>query len=98
MMKEKIITTARLILRQWRSADLVPFARLNSETLIREYFTSSLNRQESDRDALLISDEIDKNGYGFWALSVPHVSDFIGFIGIRPVDFKSHFTPAIENG
>lgn len=29
---------------------------------------------------------------------MPHVSDFIGFVGIRPVDFKSHFTPAVEIG
>jgi 3-dehydroquinate dehydratase/shikimate dehydrogenase len=97
-MKEKVITTDRLILRQWRSEDLEPFARLNADPLVREYFSSTLNRQESDRIAKLISDEIDKNGYGFWALSVPHVSDFVGFVGIRPVDFESHFTPAVEMG
>lgn len=57
-----------------------------------------MNRQESDRIAKLISDEIDKNGYGFWAISVPNVSDFVGFVGIRPVDFEAHFTPAIEIG
>ncbi len=78
MKKEKIITTDRLILRQWRSEDLEPFAVLNSDPLVREYFSSTLNKQESDRIAKLISDEIDKNGYGFWAISVPHVSDFVG--------------------
>lgn len=98
MMKEKVITTDRLILRQWRLEDLEPFARLNADPLVREYFSSTLNKQESDRVAKLISDEIDKNGYGFWAISVPHVSDFVGFVGIRPVDFESHFTPAVEIG
>jgi 3-dehydroquinate dehydratase / shikimate dehydrogenase len=91
MTKEKVITTDRLILREWESKDLEPFAALNADPLVREYFSSTLNRQESDRIAKLISDEIDKNGYGFWAISVPNVSDFVGFVGIRPVDFEAHF-------
>jgi 3-dehydroquinate dehydratase/shikimate dehydrogenase len=67
-MKEKIITTDRLILRQWRSEDLEPFARLNADPLVRDYFSSILTKEKSDLSAKLISDEIDKNGYGFWAI------------------------------
>jgi len=98
MTKPFVIKTNRLVLRHWKPEDLGPFAMLNADPLVREYFSSTLNRQESDRIAKLISDEIDKNGYGFWAISVPHVSDFVGFVGIRPVDFEAHFTPAVEIG
>ncbi len=98
MMKEKVITTNRLILRPWIPEDIEPFAKLNADPLVREYFSSILNRKESDHVAKFISDEIEKNGYGFWAVSAPQISDFIGFIGIRPVDFESHFTPAVEIG
>lgn len=98
MTKSIVIKTERLILRQWIPEDLEPFARLNADPLVREYFSSILTKEKSDLSAKLISDEIDKNGYGFWAISVPNVSDFVGFVGIRPVDFESHFTPAVEIG
>ena len=33
-----IIRTDRLVLRQWSSADLEPFASLNADPRVREYF------------------------------------------------------------
>lgn len=98
MSHEKIIKTDRLIFRQWVEKDLKPFAELNADPLVREYFPSLLTREESDRQVKQFSEEISKNGYGFWAVSAPGVSDFIGFIGLSPVNFESYFTPAVEIG
>ncbi len=33
-----------------------------------------------------------------WAVSVPGLSDFIGFIGLSEPSFTAHFTPAVEVG
>lgn len=97
-MGEYFIQTKRLILRQWNNEDLEPFAKMNADPLIRKYFASILTQAESDKIAKLFSSEIENLGYGFWALSAINVSNFIGFTGIKPVDFESHFTPAFEIG
>lgn len=93
-----IIKTKRLILRPWKEEDFAPFAKLNADPRVREYFPSIPSRKESDESARIISSEIEKNGFGFWAVSCPGVSDFIGFIGLAQVPFTAHFTPAVEIG
>ena len=42
------IRTQRLLLRQWSSADLDPFADMNADPRVMEYFPSLLSREESD--------------------------------------------------
>jgi 3-dehydroquinate dehydratase/shikimate dehydrogenase len=66
-----------------------------------EYFASTLTREESDGFAKEVSEGIEKDGYGFWAVSAPNVSEFIGFIGLNFLDsykLDAHFVPAIEVG
>ncbi len=93
-----VIKTERLVLRAWCEADLEPFHQLNADPEVRRFFPSLLSRKESDQQAALIQQEIEEKGYGFFAASLTGLSDFIGFIGIRQVDFPSHFTPAYEIG
>ena len=92
------IKTKRLILRQWCDQDLVPFARLNADPRVREYFPGVLSAQESDASVKLASDHIARCGWGFWAASLIETGEFIGFIGLEDVYFKAHFTPAVEIG
>lgn len=97
-MDHPIIKTERLILRPWKEDDLKSFAKLNADPRVREFFPSTLSQKESDELAKQLSDLIEKNGYGFWAVSAPGISDFIGFIGIEHVTFEAPFTPAVEIG
>lgn len=48
---KKIIRTERLILRPWKEEDLIPFAALNADPRVMEYFPSVLNKGESDATA-----------------------------------------------
>jgi 3-dehydroquinate dehydratase/shikimate dehydrogenase len=93
-----ILKTERLLLRQWRQEDFEPFAKMNADPRVREHFAATLSREESNASAQLFFDLIEKNGYGLWAVTVPGVADFIGFIGLHPVSCETHFTPAIEIG
>lgn len=93
-----MIETKRLILREWRVEDLEPFAQLNADPLVREYFLGILTRQESDALVKLMSDHIHNNGWGFWSASLAETNEFIGMIGLANVDFMAHFTPAVEIG
>ncbi len=40
------IPTERLILRQWKEGDLLPFYKLNSDPRVMEFFPKLLSRKE----------------------------------------------------
>lgn len=92
------VRTKRLILRPWQESDLGPFAQLNADPRVREYFPGILSREESDASVKLMSNHIEKCGWGFWAASLIETGEFIGMIGLEDVYFKAHFTPAVEIG
>lgn len=96
-----IIKTKRLILRPWTEEDLEPFAQLNADARVREYFPRLLSRQESDASVKLASEHIQRFDWGFWAASLVETGEFIGFIGLEDVYFSAPFnksTPAVEIG
>jgi RimJ/RimL family protein N-acetyltransferase len=92
------LRTERLRLRQWTAADREPFARLNADALVMQYFPTALSRAESDGLADAIEDHIAQNGWGLWAVDVPGVTSFAGFIGLSRPRFEAHFTPCVEIG
>lgn len=92
------ITTPRLLLRDWRDADLAPFRSLNADPLVMQYFPNVLTGTQSDAFAEYIRREIQERDFGLWAVEVPGISDFIGFVGLSVAKFASHFTPCVEIG
>ena len=93
-----ILTTARLRLRQWREEDLAPFAALNADPQVMEFFPKVLTRAESDMVAGRIRDHFGRHGFGLWAVEAPGVADFVGFVGLAVPSFEAHFTPCVEIG
>jgi anti-anti-sigma factor len=92
------LRTERLVLRRWRDEDRKPFAELNADPLVMEHFPSVLTAAESDAFVDRIEARFDAFGYGLWAVEVPSVVPFIGFIGLSPVPDDLPFAPAIEVG
>ncbi|QEX15085.1 N-acetyltransferase [Hypericibacter terrae] len=92
------MTTTRLRLRPWREADLAPFAAINADPVVMEHFPSVLERASSDALAERIGGHFDRHGYGLWAVEVPDVAAFIGFIGLAIPRFTASFTPCVEVG
>lgn len=92
------LKTERLILRHWKDADFDLFAKMNSDPRVMEYFPGTLSKDESDKFAQRICTHLNEKGWGLWAVSVPGIADFIGFIGLMPVGFTADFTPAVEVG
>jgi RimJ/RimL family protein N-acetyltransferase len=92
------LRTERLLLRQWQEADLEPFAQLNADPEVMTHFPSLLTRERSDALARDISDSIEEQGWGLWAVEVVDGPSFIGFVGLNEPRFEAHFTPAVEVG
>ena len=93
-----MLQTQRLILRSWRASDLEPFARMNADAEVMNYFPSVLSRQESDRLVGRIEEHHQAHGFGLWAVEVRATGAFIGFVGLSVPSFQAHFTPAVEVG
>jgi len=92
------IRTERLRLRAWCDGDREPFARLNADPRVMGHFPTPLTRAESDAFADRIGAHFARHGFGLWAVEVPDVVPFIGFIGLNVPSFRAHFTPCVEIG
>ena len=92
------IRTDRLILREWRDADCEPFAALNGDPRVMEFLPGVLDRTASDGLVARIRDGFARNGFGLWAVEIPGVLPFAGFIGLSVPKFTAKFTPCVEVG
>ncbi|GAB4159420.1 MAG: GNAT family N-acetyltransferase [Planctomycetaceae bacterium] len=92
------IETERLLLRRWRDSDRQPFARMNADPQVMEYFPKMLSREESDALAERIEQHFDEHGFGLWAVEIKDGEPFAGFIGLVVPRFEAHFTPCVEIG
>lgn len=90
--------TERLLLRRWQDADIEPFAAMNADPAVMEYFPALLSRAESS--ALIERSErwFEDRGYGLWAIELTADGTFAGFTGLAPVDDMLPFAPAVELG
>ena len=77
-----ILESSRLILRPWQNSDLAPFAEMNTNAQVMQYFPKPLNQYESDTLAEKFQHLIEVNGWGFWALELKQTGQFIGFTGL----------------
>lgn len=92
------LATARLRLRPWRDDDLPAFAALNADPDVMAHLPGPLDRAGSDAMAARIGEHFRRRGFGFWAVEVPGVAPFAGFVGLAIPRFEAHFTPCIEIG
>ena len=90
--------TKRLRLRQWNASDREPFARLNADPRVMEFFFETLGRKESDAMADRIESRILENGWGFWVVERLDSGEFIGFVGLNNPPGELPFSPCVEVG
>jgi RimJ/RimL family protein N-acetyltransferase len=80
------LRTGRLLLRQWRDSDLDPWAAMNADPEVREFFSTTLTRERSAASMRLFRRELAERGWGWWALEVAATGEFIGFTGLDRVE------------
>lgn len=94
------LRTPRLRLRGWRDADRGPFASLNADPRVARYLPAALTREASDALAQRLSEDLDRQGFGLWAVERTDAAGapFVGFIGLSVPRFDAPFTPCVEIG
>jgi RimJ/RimL family protein N-acetyltransferase len=95
---DTVLRTPRLALRHWRPSDRAPFAAMNADPAVMAYFPAPLTRAESDALADAIAAHHAARGFGLWALEIPGVAPFAGFVGLSVPGFTAPFTPCVEIG
>ena len=90
--------TERLILRKWRESDREPFARMNADPAVMEYFPAPLSRQESDALVDRAEAHLEQHGFGPWAAELRASKEFVGYIALFISQFEAAFTPCVEIG
>lgn len=86
------ISTERLIMRGWRESDLAPWAAMNADPEVRRYLGPLLTSEQASAWVLNFQDELDRYGFGFWAMEVRASGEFIGFTGLRTLDEEMPFS------
>lgn len=92
------IESERLILRPWREADRQPFADMSADEGVMEHL---LPLAPHDAYHTWIDRQIEnqkKYGMCFWAVEAKQGGTFVGAVGLLPVTYEAHFTPAVEVG
>lgn len=88
----------RLGFRLWNAEDGVPFARMNANNNVMQYFLNVLSKEKSDKFIGNIMNHFEEHGYGLWAVELKATHEFIGFIGFYTATFEADFTPCVEIG
>lgn len=88
-------------MRRWRPEDRGPFADMNADPRVMEYFLGTLEQQDSDALAARADAHLAEHGWGLWALEVAAGDDhgrFAGFTGLAVPSWEAAFTPCVEIG
>jgi ribosomal-protein-alanine N-acetyltransferase len=90
------LRSARLTLRQWEAHDLEPFAALNADSEVMEYFVAPLSTDESAAMVGRMQSAIAERGWGSWCLDID--GSCAGFVGLSVPAYETPFTPCVEIG
>ncbi len=92
------LCTARLQLRAFCDDDREAFAEMNADARVTEFLSRSSTREQSDELLGKLQAHFERHGFGLWAVEVPGVAPFVGFVGLNVPHFETHFTPCVEVG
>lgn len=95
---KQYIETPRLILRDWQEKDIEPFARMNADGQVMEYFLKRLDYKETCAFYRRITDEFADCGFGLYAVEEKACGAFIGYVGFHHIGFDVDFAPGVEIG
>jgi len=59
---------------------------MNADPQVREHFPGVLGRAESDASVAGFQQDLQRRGWGWWAVEVRATGEFIGFAGLDPVE------------
>ena len=71
---------------------------MNADPEVMRHFPDWLTRVESDAFVDMIEGQMERDGWGLWALEERATGRFLGFTGLARPRFEAPFMPAVEIG
>lgn len=93
-----IFESERLGFRRWQEEDKEPFAAMNQDPEVMQYFPDTLSKEESDLLIGRFEEHTNTKGYGIWAVERKEDGAFIGFIGLLEINMDVEFKGNTEIG
>jgi ribosomal-protein-alanine N-acetyltransferase len=93
-----VIETARLVLREWRQADLAPYAALMADPEVADWLGGTLPADEAEAQIGHMIDMAERSGFAILAVERRSDGAMIGSAGLAPVADDIPFAPAVEAG
>lgn len=97
-MKDYIIKTERLGLRNWQESDEGPFVEMGKDPEVMQHFPELLTEEESIGLIRRLQSHFEKYGYCYFAVDMLETEEFIGFTGLANQTWESEFTPCVDLG
>ncbi|MEM7085408.1 MAG: GNAT family N-acetyltransferase [Bacteroidota bacterium] len=97
-MKEYIIKTERLGLRNWLKSDIIPFESMCQDPEVMRFFPNTLTKKEVALAIENFRNHFEVFGYTYFAMDELSSGRFIGFTGLKLQTFESKYTPSVDIG
>jgi RimJ/RimL family protein N-acetyltransferase len=83
-------------LRPWQATDLEPFAAMNADPAVMEFFPQLFTPAQSVVAFERLKQGIEDRGWGLWVVEID--GQFAGFTGLAVPTFEASFMPCVEIG
>jgi RimJ/RimL family protein N-acetyltransferase len=71
---------------------------MNADPRVTEFLPTPLTREMSDAMVARVEAHFEKQGFGLWAVEIPGVTPFAGYVGLSTPPFPAPFQPCVEIG
>ncbi|MBB5020397.1 ribosomal-protein-alanine N-acetyltransferase [Chitinivorax tropicus] len=93
-----LLSTSRLVLRDWQDSDLEPWVAMNADAMVRRYFPTIASREQAIVEMQRFREHGERHGFTLWPLEIPGQTAFAGVVGLFRTPIEAHFTPCVEIG
>ena len=93
-----LFESQRLGFRRWKEQDRKPFAAMNADPEVMQYFPKPLVEEEANRLIDRFEMHMTDKGYTMWAVERKEDGAFIGFIGLLKITMPIEGQGAAEIG
>ena len=93
-----ILETERLILRAWESDDADSYYQINQDQRVTEFLLITPTMEQVKEFIHGMNEQYKRLNYTLFAAIEKSSNTLIGFIGLNPPKWESHFTQCVEIG
>lgn len=90
--------TPRLRLVAWQECHIAPFAAMNADPAVMQYFPATLTEEQTRAGVEIWRTQFAERGWSNWAVELKRTGEFIGFVGLSSPRRQLPFSPCVEVG